>query len=139
MKLNKYNYPENGRDFGLLIMRLGLGALFVMFGYPKLFGGPDTWARLGKAMSHIGIDFLPHFWGFMAGFTELVGGVLIGLGLLFRPALTLLIVTMVVAAASHFGKGEGIGGASHAIEAGIVFISLFLIGPGKFSLDKQLK
>jgi putative oxidoreductase len=45
---------------------------------------------------------------------------------------------MIVAALSHFGRGEGLGGASHAIEVGIVFLSFILIGAGKYSLDETL-
>lgn len=45
---------------------------------------------------------------------------------------------MLVAAASHLGRGEGLGGAAHALKAGIVFLSLILIGPGKYSLDEKL-
>ena len=35
----------------------------------------------------------------------------------------------------HLGKGDGLMGASHAIEAGILFLSLILIGPGRYSLN----
>jgi putative oxidoreductase len=42
-----------------------------------------------------------------------------------------------VAASVHLANGEGIMGASHAIELGIVFVSLILVGPGRFSLDAK--
>jgi putative oxidoreductase len=38
----------------------------------------------------------------------------------------------------HIKNGDGFNAASHAIEAGIVFLSLILIGPGHFSLDHKL-
>ena len=54
------------------------------------------------------------------------------------PSLNMLLTfTMIIAALIHFGKGEGIMGASHAIELGIVFFSLIFIGPGKYSVDKK--
>ncbi|MEE8418457.1 MAG: DoxX family protein [candidate division Zixibacteria bacterium] len=130
--LNKY------RDVGLLILRVGFGIMFIFHGAPKLFGGPERWGKLGAAMGNFGIDFLPAFWGFMASFSEFFGGILLILGLFFRPACILLTLTMIVAAGFHIGRGDGFLGASRAIENGIVFLSLILIGPGKVSLDKRL-
>jgi len=76
----------NYKDFGLLLMRLGLGALMVLHGYPKLLGGPDQWVPIGRSMKNLGVNFLPVFWGFMAAVAEALGGLLILLGLYFRPA-----------------------------------------------------
>ncbi|MDQ8006080.1 MAG: DoxX family protein [Pedobacter sp.] len=125
------------RNTGLLILRIGLGAMMMVHGLPKIMGGPDKWAALGGSMKVIGINFLPTFWGLMAALTEGMGGFLLLLGLFFRPVNMLLAFTMLIAALVHFGKGEGIMGASHAIEVGIVFFSLIFIGPGKYSVDKK--
>lgn len=125
------------RDLGLLILRLGLGAMFVWHGAPKLMGGPGSWGKIGMATSSVGITVLPVFWGFMAAAAEFLGGICLILGFLFRPACLFLAVTMAVAASMHLGKGEGLRGASHAIEDGIVFLSLIIIGPGKYSIDRK--
>jgi len=122
------------RDIGLLILRVGIGASFMVHGFPKLAGGADKWARLGKAMEVFGVDFAPVFWGFMAAFSEFGGGLLLALGLVFRPACGLLLSTMVVAAAMHIDRGDGFVKASHAIESGVVFLSLWMIGPGRHIL-----
>lgn len=127
------------RDLGLLLLRVGIGGMFMFHGWPKLAGGATLWKKLGKAMTHLGIDFAPTFWGFMAAFAEFFGGLLIALGVGFRPALLLLTMTMVVAATTHLMNGERFGKASHAIEAGILFLSLILIGPGKHTLQAKLK
>lgn len=123
------------RNTGLLILRVGLGAMMMVHGLPKIMGGPDMWTGLGGSMKVIGINFLPTFWGLMAALAEGMGGFLLLLGLFFRPVNMLLAFTMFIAALVHFGKGEGIMGASHAIEVGIVFFSLIFIGPGKYSVD----
>ncbi|MDN3549181.1 DoxX family protein [Mucilaginibacter aquaedulcis] len=123
---------------GLLILRIGVGIMFIIHGFPKLIEGPQAWEGLGGSMKVIGINFLLTFWGFMAVVSEVVGGILLIIGLFFRPALLLLISTMVVATLTHFSNHEGLQAASHAIELGIVFISLVFIGPGEYSLDERM-
>lgn len=125
------------KNTGLLIIRVGLGLMFVFHGYPKLLGGPAHWTAVGEATQYIGINFLHAGWGLLAAATETLGGVLVILGLAFRPATILLSITMMVAATMHLKSGDGFNGASHAIEAAVVFIGLTFIGPGKYSVDKK--
>lgn len=128
-----YNY----KDLGLLVGRVGLGGMIMFHGLPKLMGGPSKWEVIGGVMQNLGVTFLPTFWGFMAGFSEGFGGLLIVLGLLFRPAAIFIILTLIVAATNHFASAEGWMGASHAIETGLAFFVLFFVGPGKYSVDKK--
>ncbi|MCX2573668.1 DoxX family protein [Pedobacter sandarakinus] len=125
------------RNTGLLLLRVGLGIMFITHGFPKLSGGPEGWEGLGGSMKVVGINFLPVAWGFMAAIAETFGGFLLLVGLFFRPACMALVFTMTIAALVHFAKGDGLQGASHAIELGVVFISLIFIGPGKYSVDKK--
>lgn len=126
------------KDFGLLITRIGLGLSFILLhGYPKLSGGPETWAAVGSAMNNVGVDFYPAVWGFLAGFTEAVGGLLLLLGLFYRPACLFLAFTMLVAGMNHLAMGDGPTGAAHAFELLVVFIGLMFLGPGKYSVDKR--
>lgn len=124
-------------DFGLLVMRAGLGFMMILHGYPKLFSGPEKWGKLGGAMSNLGITYAPEFWGFMAAFAETIGGALLLLGFFTRPAALLLFFTMVVASMKHLYAGETVMDASHSIELSFVFFALFIIGPGRYSIDKQ--
>jgi putative oxidoreductase len=126
------------RNIGILILRVGLGIMMMMHGYPKLFGGPEMWAELGTATQSLGINFAPIFFGFMASVTEFFGGLFLIFGLFFRPSLLLLFVVMLVAAASHISAGDGFTDTSHSIELAIVFVSLLIIGPGEYSLDQKL-
>ena len=129
------NIWDKYRDQGLLILRIGLGIMFIYHGAPKMFAGPQLWYKVGMAVGFLGVHFLPTFWGFMAAFAEFVGGILLIGGFLFRPACLLLIIDMVVAATMHIGSHQGLAIASHAIEGGIVFLGLLFIGPGRFSID----
>lgn len=126
-------------DFGLLVLRLGIGASMALFhGYGKIIGGPEAWVQYGQSMQRFGIDFFPVFWGFMAGFSEFFCSIFIALGLFFRPATLLLAFTMFVAATYHLGlpadaPNSGFSGASHALEVLTVSIALFFSGPGRYA------
>lgn len=125
------------KNTGLLIIRIGLGIMFIYHGYPKLLGGPEQWAGIGSAMKNIGITFFPVIWGFMAAITETFGGFLLIIGFAFRPACLVLAFTMLIASLNHLNSGDGLMVASHAIEMGIVFLGLTFLGPGKYSADKN--
>ena len=132
----------NNKDIGLLILRLGFGLSMMIFhGFGKLKGGPEKWEKLGANMSNLGIDFLPAFWGFMAAFSEFFCSFFIIIGLLFKPATALLIMTMLVAVVMHMSlpegtPGAGLSGASHAIEYLVVYVALLFTGPGKYKIYK---
>ena len=126
------------KEFGLLILRLGIGGMFILHGWPKITGGPAGWEKLGMATTSVGIHFAPIFFGFMAAIAEFGGGICLILGLFTREACLLLFIDMVVASTMHLTKGDGFIVASHAIEAAILFLSLTFIGPGKYSLDETM-
>jgi len=130
---NKVNYVH----IGLLIIRVGLGVMFIYHGLPKLMGGEKTWELLGGATKYVGVEFWPVMWGFLSAVVETFGGFLLVLGLVFRPVCLLLVVNLAVAVALNFGKGEGMDGAAHAIEDAVVFAGLFFTGPGRYSVDKK--
>ncbi len=134
-----FRFLDKYRDIGLLTLRVGIGAMFVLHGLPKLIAGPETWTMLGGSMKTLGVDFAPTVWGFMAAFSEFVGGLLLVLGFFTRPACFLLFSTMIVATMMHIGKGDPFLKYSHAMESGILFLSLILIGPGRYSLDGLIR
>lgn len=136
MALFKNRYPLH--DFGLLFLRVGIGLLFTIHGYPKLTSGPEGWKELGGVMGQMGIHFAPTFWGFMAAAAEAVGGQLLAIGLFWRFTCVLLLGTMMVATISHLLEKADFLTYSHALESSILFASLFFIGPGRYSLDQLL-
>ena len=126
------------RDTGLLILRLGVGAAFIIHGLPKLTGGPKVWTGLGQSMNHIGIDFFPVFWGFMAAVSEGIGGVLLILGAFYRPTCLLLAFTMTIATFTLASvKKPEFSSYSHPLKMAFVFLGLACVGPGRFSVDKD--
>jgi putative oxidoreductase len=128
------------KNFGLLVMRVGLGIMFVYHGYPKLLGGPQKWEELGNSTKYLGVHFLPVVWGFLSAVVETFGGFLLAIGLIFRPVCLLLIINLIVATFFHLhqsGPMGGLMGASHAIEDGVTFLGLLFLGPGRYSVDRK--
>ena len=123
---------DKQRDLGLLILRVGIGGMFMAHGVPKLLGGPARWTSLGEATGHLGVHFAPTFFGLMAAISEAGGGLCLITGTFFQPACALMFITMVVASTQHLTTGDGFAKASHAIESAILFLSLWLIGPGSY-------
>lgn len=129
-----FNEKQKLLNIGLLIMRVGLGIMFIYHGAPKLFGGPEFWGKIGGSTANFGISFLPVFWGFMAAVAEFGGGVCLILGIFFIPASLLLVADLLVASSTHFHNGQGLAGASHAIEDAIVFLGFIFTGPGQYTV-----
>lgn len=127
-------------DFGILLLRIGAGLIFIFIhGLGKITGGPPLWERLGGTMKNFGINFFPVFWGFMAAFTEFFVPMLLILGFLYRPSTALLAFVMIAAATNHLVNQDPWGKIAYPLMMVIVFISMFLIGPGKYSVDEYLK
>ncbi|MCA1803347.1 MAG: DoxX family protein [Rhodothermaceae bacterium] len=125
-------------DYGLLLLRIGIGIFYIFHGYPKLFGGLDRWEAVGGAMGVLGIGFLPAFWGFMAAVAETFGGIFLILGLFTRPAAGLLFITMFVATIFHINNGDPFSTIAHSGKMVVLFLSLIIIGPDRFSLDNKI-
>jgi len=124
---------DHYRDLGLLILRLGFGLGFTWFhGVPKLMGGMEAMADRGAAMANFGVTFGYEWWGLVAALVETLGGLSIALGLLFRPACLALLAVMTAATMDNFA---GRGDPSHSFKNAWLFLGLFFVGPGRFSLD----
>ena len=132
----KWKSLDQFSDFGLLTIRAGIGALFmIVHGFPKLAGGPDTWASVGRAVSYLGIKFGYTGWGFAASVAETLGGLLLIIGFAHRPAALALFVTMTVAAIWKYYPFGGWDAAAHPAALAVVCLGLLFTGPGKYSLD----
>ena len=127
-------------DFGILFLRAGVGLIFIFIhGLGKLTGGPALWAKLGNNMPGFGISFLPEIWGFISMFTEFFVPMFLIIGLFFRPATFLLTFNMIIATSVHLKNLDPWGKIAYPLMLVILFISLFIIGPGKYSVDQYLK
>lgn len=124
------------RETGLLLIRVSLGIIFLMLITPVLWSGHSAWAHFGSAMKHLDVSGHYEFWGFLGAVLGCAGGVLMILGLFFRVGVLLtLLVTLVhlVGVWDQHGFHERL----LVLEVSIVLLSLMLIGPGKYSVDKN--
>lgn len=130
----------DGLDLGLLVLRLLIGGTMAAHGAQKLFGmfGGGGLDGTGPWLESIG--FRPaRRQALMAGGTELVGGLLLVVGLITPLAAAMVIGVMIVAAvAGHGGKGFFItrGGWEYCfVLAGGALVAA-CTGPGAWSLDR---
>jgi putative oxidoreductase len=124
-------------ELGLLCLRVGIGLIFVIHGWGKITD-MQQWHWLGSQMSHLGITFLPTFWGFLGAAAEFFGGLCLVFGFATRIASASLAFVMIIALLYHFNNGDGFKTYSHALSMLLVFVGLFLAGSGKMSLDYLL-
>ncbi|MFH0911191.1 MAG: DoxX family protein [Planctomycetota bacterium] len=127
---------ESCPHIGLLVLRVGIGSLFMAHGIIKFLGGVEFWENVGGAIGMFGIHFAPAFWGFMAAFAEAVGGLCLVLGLFVRPAAMLMAFTMIVAATTLVKGGGGFTVSSNPIHMIAVFVALIFSGSGRYGLGK---
>ncbi len=121
-------------DLGLLLLRVGIGIMFMRIGWGKI-SDPGKWASIGGAMKTVfGVSAVPAFWGFMAALAEFGGGLALVLGLFVRPFAALMAFTMVTAALMLVKGGADLVTYGHAVDMGIVFVALLFMGGGSYAL-----
>ena len=126
------------KNFGLFVLRVGIGLIFIMHGYPKIVAGTQMWAGLGANMNFFGITYAPAAWGFASACSEFFGGIALILGLGTRIASFFMACNMTVALSFHFSKGDPFAIYSHPLSLLVVFVALMLTGGGTFSCDGYL-
>jgi putative oxidoreductase len=103
-----------------------------------LTGGAAKWEELGTMASAVGITFWPVVWGFVAAFAEVVGGICVAIGFLFRPACLLLTATMIGALVFKLQDASTFGYWIEYAELATAFFAMLLMGPGRFSLSVSM-
>jgi len=122
------------QPFGLLVLRLALGVIFLTHGYPKL-------TRSASAMQGMFVQHgLPAQLVYVAGVLETFGGILLLLGLFSRPVALLLAVEMAVAIMKvHSGHGVmALREYEFPMALGAASFALATVGAGAISADHLL-
>jgi putative oxidoreductase len=139
--INNVSTTTTGWD--TLPLRVGAGAIFAAHGAQKLFGWFGGYGLEGTAgwMTSIGLE--PGLlMATAAGSAEFIGGLLLIVGLLVRPAALILAITMIVAIVTvHLQNGLFL--SNNGYEFGLILLvvsaGLVLRGAGSFSFDRALQ
>lgn len=131
-------YLDRLQPLALLLMRLALGAIMVVHGYHKVFGGLQHFAHMVGGMG------IPTWLGYVAAFTELLGGLLILVGFFTRPAAFAVCIELAVAIGKvHLHNGllgsPDRPGYEFPLAAAALAFALIFFGGGPISLDHVLR
>ncbi len=119
----------HNKDLGLLLIRLAVGAVFVVHGYQKL----TMWGMLPSMFEGMGV------WGplgYVAALIEFFGGISLIIGFGSKVAGLLLACVMAVAAIKiHLPAGFSVAAGGYEFVLALLgsSLGLALIGPGKYS------
>ncbi len=121
-------------DFGLLILRLGIGIpLALAHGLGKV---PPSEGFI-EATASMGFP-LPVLFAWAAGLSELLGGLLLAIGLATRPAAFLVACTMAVAFFVRHGDDPFSGGEKAFVYL-VASLALLMSGAGRYAVDHYLR
>ncbi|MEI9810900.1 MAG: DoxX family protein [Bacteroidota bacterium] len=126
-------------SISLLLLRITAGTILFVAGAGKVFGwfgGMGLEATLNAFSTYMGISA---FWAYVSSFAELIGGFLLVIGLLTRPAAFVLTINMLVAVILVGTKNFFLpGGGAYAFVIMIGSLIILLAGPMSYSLDALL-
>lgn len=131
-------YLDRLQPLALLVMRLTLGLIMTVHGSQKVFGGLHQFAQVVHGMG------LPGWLGYVASFTEFLGGLMILAGFFTRVAAFAICIDLIVAIWKvHWHQGLLISGGKigyeFALAAATIAFALIFFGGGPISLDHVLR
>jgi putative oxidoreductase len=123
----------------VLLLRVTLGSILFVAGAGKVMGwfdGKGLAMTIANLTTKLGI---PESLAYLSCYTEFIGGALIILGLLSRPAALAVFVNMLVATLVTLPKGFfGQGGAAYPFSLMVTALVILLAGPMAYSLDASI-
>ena len=124
-------YLDRLQPLALLVMRLALGAIIVVHGSHKVFGGLHHHAEFVASLG------LPAWTAYLSAFTEFFGGLLVLLGLFTRVAAFAICIDVSVAIAKvNFHNGlMGNGGYEFPLALAALAFALIFFGGGPIAFD----
>lgn len=131
------NASDHARiEIGALVLRLGLGVMFIAHALLKYYvftlpGTAQFFASLG----------LPPFLGYVTFAAELIGGVLLVLGVYTRYVALALVPILLGATWAHLGNGWVFsapnGGWEYPAFLALASVVQFFVGDGAFALQRS--
>ena len=129
-----FRFLDRLQPLGLLVLRLVLGAILIVHGKPKVFGGMQHMKDLVHSIG------FPAVFAYLAAYTEFLGGMLLVLGLLTRCAAIAVVIEMtVIIAKVHWHAGfTGQGNYQFPLALGAMAFGLICFGAGGISVDRLI-
>ncbi len=130
-------------DLGLLIIRAALGFIFLIAGYNKFVSGEETLHAIGLNINYLGLDVTPNtvstmLFGVLAAGIEVVCGLALIVGYLFRTSTLALFMVMLVATLMQIDTSRGdLTEFGYPLVLGLVLAGLLFTGSGRLSLQKD--
>ena len=136
--LLRMHHPSALQDLVLLVARIGLGSVLVAHGWQKF--DDQGIAATTAGFDGMGIPY-PEVAAHYSTYVELVGGVLLGVGLL-TPLVGLLVVGDMAGAFWFVHRDAGVfvddGGWELVIMIGLLALTLVAVGAGRLSVDGMI-
>jgi putative oxidoreductase len=128
-------YLERLQPLALVIMRLSLGAIMVVHGAHKVFGGLHHHAEFVASLG------LPAWTGYVSSFTEFLGGIFLLAGFFTRAAALAICLDLCVAIWKvHLHNGlTGDHGYEFPLAAATLAFALIFFGAGPIAIDHILR
>lgn len=124
---------SNTNDYAGLILRIGLGAMFIAHGLLKVL----VFTLPGTVGFFESVGF-PGWTAYLVTYAEIGGGVLLLAGVAVRPVSLALIPLLLGATFVHLGNGwvfsNANGGWEYPAFLTLATIVLALLGPGKYAV-----
>ena len=124
-------------NLSILLLRCMVGVILFAAGAGKVlgwFGGFGMKMTIQYySMSGISVPFT-----YLSSYTEFIGGFLLIVGFLTRPAAFAIMINMLVATILTMPKGFLVGGASYPFSLTVSAIIILFAGPMAYSIDAWL-
>lgn len=133
MTLLQRIFQQGNLHLALALIRLWVGAMMAYHGWQKMSDGGVMFVQnVSQKMGY------PEFLAWCAIGAELVGGILLAIGFLTRPAALFIVITMAVAV---FGvhMNDPWGKKEFALAYLIPALAFFISGGGNYSVDARLE
>lgn len=121
------------KNFGILALRISIGVIFIYMGYGKIFTNHE--GTVGMMAKAIGPAAAGSFWAYFVGTLELVGGLMVLLGVYATYAAVWLSIIMITAMLTVHAGGKFAGYFLPLAVLGGT-LALMGMGAGKYRLVK---
>ena len=128
-------YLDRLQPLALVVMRLTVGAIMLVHGSHKVFGGLHHHAQMVAGLG------LPAWLGYVSAFAEFLGGLMLLVGFFTRVAACVVCFDLIVAIWKvHWHNGlTGDHGYEFPLAVATLALALIFFGAGPIALDHVLR